>query len=415
VRTLRRWDLVAVVLNGVIGAGIFGLPSKIFALAGNYSLLAFAACGLCVALIVLSFAEVAGRFTGTGGPYLFARETFGATAGFAVGWLVWVARITAFSANLTLLPAYLGFFIPAAASGLPRAAILAGVVALLAFLNVRGVRRTADASNILAIGKLLPLAIFIGAGLFHLAPGRFTLSGALPYAGFSQSVMLLVYAFTGFEMAVIPAGETRNPARDVPRALLIGMAVVVTVYVLIQAVCMGTLPELAESRRPLADAAAHFLGNGGAAMVTAGIVISLAGNLNVLILAASRMLYAMAEKGDLPPWLAATHPRFRTPAAAVMFTTAIMLALAISGTFVYLATLSTLARLVTYFATCGALPVLRRMRGAASEGFRLPGGALIAVIGMLVCVWLASNCTQREARDAAIAAGLGLAIFVYRG
>ena len=414
VRTLRRWDLVAVVLNGVIGAGIFGLPSKVFALAGNFSLLAFAACGLCAGLIVLCFAEVAGRFTGTGGPYLFARATFGGTAGFVVGWLVWVARITAFAANLTLLPAYLGFFVPAAAAGVPRAAILTCLVSLLAFLNVRGVRSAANASNVFAAGKLIPLAIFIGAGLFFLSPARFSLSGAPNYAGFSQSVMLLVFAFTGFEMAVIPAGEARSPLRDVPSALLIGMAVVVTVYVLIQAVCMGTLPELATSTRPLADAAARFLGSGGAAMITAGILISLAGNLNVLILAASRMLFAMAEQGDLPSPLAATHPRFRTPAIAILATTAIMLTLAISGTFVYLVTLSTLARLVTYFATCGALPVLRRREKPQAGVLKLPGGAAIATVGMLVCVWLASNCTLREARDAAIAAGLGLAIYGLR-
>jgi APA family basic amino acid/polyamine antiporter len=411
VRSLRRSDLVAVVLNGVIGAGIFGLPSKVFALAGSYSLLAFVACGVCVWLIVLCFAEVGGRFTGTGGPYLFARATYGETIGFGIGWLVWVARITAFSANLTLLPEYLGFFFPAASAGVWRAAILTGAAVLLTFLNVRGVRSAANASNALAIGKLLPLVIFIGAGMFFLTPARFALTGSLNYGGFSQSVMLLVYAFTGFEMAVIPAGETRTPIRDVPSALMIGMAVVVTIYVLIQTVCMGTLPDLASSHRPLADAAAHFLGTGGAAMIMAGISISLAGNLNVLILSASRMLFAMAEHDDLPRALSRTHPRFRTPSTAVVVTVAIMLALSISGTFVYLATISTVVRLVTYFATCGSLPILRRRAKESTGGFRLPGGNALAIAGMLVCVWLVSSCTLKEARDSALAAAIGLAIY----
>ena len=399
------------VLNGVIGAGIFGLPSKVFALAGNFSLLAFGACGLCVWLIVLSFAEVGSQFTGTGGPYLFARTTYGETIGFGVGWLVWVARVTSFAANLTLLPEYLGFFLPAAATGLPRAAILTGVAASLALLNVRGVRRAANVSNVFAAGKLLPLAVFIGAGLFYLAPARFSMAGTPNYGGFSKSVMLLVYAFTGFEMAVIPAGESRIPTRDVPAALMIGMALVAIVYVLIQAVCIGTLPELAASHRPLADAAAHFLGTGGAAMIMAGILVSLAGNLNVLILAASRLLFAMAEEGDLPARLADIHPRFQTPATAVIVSTAIMLSVAISGTFVYLVTLSTLARLVTYFATCGALPILRRREKTPSPGFRLAGGTAIATTGMVVCVWLVSNCTLREARDAALATAGGLVIY----
>ena len=410
-RSLRRWDLVAVVLNGVIGAGIFGLPSRVFALAGNFSLLAFGVCGLCVWLIVLNFAEVGARFTGTGGPYLFARAAYGGTIGFGVGWLVWLARVTSFAANLTLLPEYLGFFFPAGATGMVRAAILTGVVTLLTFLNVRGVRSAANVSNVLAAGKLVPLAVFIGVGLFHLAPAPFSLAGTPDYRGFSQSVMLLIYAFTGFEMAVIPAGETRNPARDLPAALMIGMALVVTFYILIQAVCMGTLPELAASHRPLADAADRFLGVGGAAMITAGILISLAGNLNALLLAASRVLFAMAERGDLPTTLAAIHPRFRTPTKAVILTAAIMLSLAVSGTFVYLVTLSIVVRLVTYFATCGALPLLRRRAKAPSAMYRVPGGIAVAVAGMLVCAWLLSSSTKRETGDAALASAIGLAMY----
>ena len=413
-RSLRRWDVVAVVLNGVIGAGIFGLASRVFALSGAYSLFAFGACAICVAFIVLSFAEVASAFRATGGPYLFARETFGPAAGFGVGWFVWVARVTSFAANCTLLPDYLGFFFPAAASGIPRALIVTAVVVALAAVNVRGVRNTADASNALAIGKLLPLAVFVVAGLFFLDRARFSFASGPGYHEFSQSVLLLLYAFTGFEMAVIPAGEIRDPGRDVPRALLIGMGVVVVFYVGIQAVCIGTLPELGKSQRPLADAAARFLGNPGAVLITAGMIVSLAGNLNVLILAASRMLFAMAEGGALPARLASVHPRFRTPAVAVLVTTAIMLALALSRTFIYLVGISVVARLVTYFATCGALPILRR-RSTDAGAFRLPGGQFIAFAAMAICLWLLSNASLKEARDAAIAAAVGFAIFgLYR-
>jgi APA family basic amino acid/polyamine antiporter len=390
VRSLRRWDLVAVVLNGVVGAGIFGLPSRVFALTADYSLVCFAACALCVSVIVLSFAEVASRFSGTGGPYLFAREAYGPLTGFVVGCLVWIARVTSLAANCSLLPAYLGFFFPAAASGLPRAIIVAGVVTALATVNVRGVRGAANASNVLAVGKLLPLGVFVIAGLFFMQPGRFSFAVAPTYHAFAQSVLLLVYAFTGFEMAVIPSGEIRNPGRDLPPALLMGMAVVVTFYILIQVVCIGTLPGLGGSQRPLADAAATFLGTWGAAMITGGIVISLAGNLNVLILAASRVLFAMADRNELPAKLASIHPRFRTPAAAVLTTTSVMLILTLTGTFIHLLTLSTIARLVTYFATCGALVVLRRRERAAVATFRVPGGVFVAFAGMLLCLWLLS-------------------------
>ena len=410
-RSIRRWDLVAVVLNGVIGAGIFGLPSKVFALAGDYSIFAFGVCAVCVTLIVLSFAEVASRYSGTGGPYLYAHETYGPTIGFTVGWLVWIARLTSFAANCNLLPDYLGLFFPGASTGVPRALIVTGVVLALATVNALGIRVFAGTSNGLTIGKLLPLLVFVIAGLFFIDPARFSFATAPGYHSFSQSVLLLVYAFTGFEMAVIPAGEVRNPERTLPPALLMGMAVVVTIYILTQAVCIGTLPGLATSQRPLSDAAAHFLGTWGAVMMTVGIVLSLAGNLNVLILAGSRVVFAMAERDELPPALAVIHPRFRTPLAAVILTTAVMLVLTLSGTFVYLLTLSTLSRLVTYLVTCSALPVLRRRDGAPAAAFRMPGGTAVALAGMLLCVWLLSNSSLREARDTAIAGAAGLMIF----
>ncbi len=399
------------VLNGVIGAGIFGLPSKIFALAGSASILAFVACAACVILIVMSFAEVASRFSGSGGPYLYAAAAYGPLTGFGVGWLVWLARVTSFSANCSLLPNYLDLLFPGAAAGLARICILTVVVTALAIVNIRGVRLAADASNVLAIGKLAPLAVFVIAGLFFVDPSRLSTAVSPGYHSFSQAVMLLVYAFTGFEMAVIPAGEVRNPQRNLPAALLIGMATVVTFYVLIQVVCIGTLPGLASSQRPLGDAAKHFLGTGGAVMITVGILISLAGNLNVLILAGSRVMYAMAEHGALPGVLAQVDPRYRTPVISVLATTGVMLALTLSGTFIYLATVSTVVRLATYLITCGALPILRGRRDAPAAAFRMPAGVMVAAMAMAVCCWLLTNVSLREARDAGLAVSVGLAIY----
>ena len=410
-RSIRRWDLIGVVINGVIGAGIFGLPSKIFSLSGAHSIIAFGVCAVCVSLIVLSFAEVASRFSGTGGPYLYARETYGPTSGFTVGWLVWIARITSFAANCSLLPTYLDLFFHGAGSGLPRALIITGIVVTLAVVNVTGVRLVANASNTLAIGKLLPLAVFVIAGFFFLDPARFSFAVAPNYHSFSQSVLLLVYAFTGFEMAVIPGGEIRNPQRNLPAALMAGMTIVVVFYILIQVVCIGTLPGLATSQRPLADAAARFLGTGGAIMITAGMVVSLAGNLNVLILSASRLVFAMGEYGDLPGSLAFVHTRYRTPIVSIVLTTAVMLVLTLSGTFIYLITLSTVSRLVTYFATCAALPVLRRRATAPRAAFLLPAGTIVASAALILIVWLLSNCTLLEARDTGIALAAGLVIY----
>jgi APA family basic amino acid/polyamine antiporter len=408
---MRRWDVVGVVINGVVGAGIFGLPSKVFSLAGSYSILAFVICALFVAALVLCFAEVASRYSGTGGPYLYASETYGPAVGFTVGWLVWIARLTGFAANSSLLLTYVGVFVPGAASGVSRAVVLTVLVAALTAINVAGVRQVTGASNVLAIGKLVPLAIFVLIGLFFLDPARFSLAFMPDYRSFSQSVLLLVYAFTGFEMAVIPGGEARNPGRNLPAALITGMAAVVVLYVAIQIVCIGTLPALASSQRPLADAAANFLGPWGAVMITVGIVVSLAGNLNVLVLSASRVIFAMGERGDLPGFLAVVHRRFRTPIAAVLLTTAIMLVVTLSGTFMSLVTISTLARLCAYLVTCSALPVLRRRLDAPRAAFNMPAGVPLAIASLLLGIWLLSNSTLREARDTAIAVLAGLAIF----
>src|SRR5882724_3150869 len=240
VRGIRRWDLVAVAINAIIGAGIFGLPSRVYALVGSYSLIAFVVCAIVVALIILCFAEVGSRFDETGGPYLYAREAFGSAVGFEVGWLSWLARLTAFAANCNLMVSYLAFFWPGASAPPQRAIIITVVVIALAAINFIGVRQAAIASDFFTIGKLIPLLIFIAAGLFFLKPQAFAFGPRPSTGAFSQSVPLLVFAFTGFEMAAIPAGEVRDPRRNLPRALLIATAVVASVYLLVQIVCIGT-------------------------------------------------------------------------------------------------------------------------------------------------------------------------------
>jgi amino acid transporter len=409
-RGIRRWDLVAIALNGIIGAGIFGLPSKVYALLGPYSLLAFAACALVVALIILCFAEVASRYDQTGGPYLYGREACGPLIGFEVGWLTWLARVTAFAANCNLLIQYLSFFWPAAATGWTRAAVISVIVAVLTAVNIAGIRNAALFSDVFTIGKLLPIILFIVAGLFFLEPQGFSASAQPSFHHFSQAVLLLVYAFTGFEMAVIPAGEARNPRGDLPFAILVSLGLVALLYVLIQVVCIGTLPALAASNRPLADAAQRFLGTAGAGIITVGVIVSVIGNLSVLILAGARLPFAMACNRELPRFLAMTHERFRTPHPAILLTAALMLALTLAGTFIYALTISTIARLLGYTATCvGAILLRRREKEAAP--FTIPAGTAVAVAALGLIAWLLSHSSGREARDAALAVGVGLLIY----
>ena len=411
VRGIRRWDLLAITINGIIGAGIFGLPSKVYALIGTYSLIAFIACALVVALIVLCFAEAGSRFDETGGPYLYAREAFQPAVAFEIGWLFWLVRVTAFAANCNLLINYLSFFWTSASSPLWRASIIVLVVVMLAIINLLGIRQAAIVSNLFTVGKLVPMILFVAAGLFFLNPQAFQ-PGSTPSTGdFSKSVLLLVYAFTGFEMATIPAGEIRDPQRSLPRALLIAILVVVTLYILIQVVCVGTLPGLGQSQKPLADAGSQFLGAAGGAIISAGAVISITGNLNILLLSGSRLPFAMAEQKQLPAFVGAIHRRFFTPYVAILITALVMLFLTLKSSFLEALTISAIARLITYGSTCLALLVFRARGGVPAALFRLPGGTAIATLSMLLIVWLLLHITLAEARAAAIAGAAGLVIY----
>lgn len=411
-RGIRKWDLVAMAINAIIGAGIFGLPAKAFALIGSYSLIAFVACAFVVLLIILCFAEVGSRFDETGGPYLYARAAFGATVGFEVGWLTWLVRLTAFAANCNLLVAYLGFFWPAATNTAPRAAVIVLVVATLAVINLLGIRQAAMFTNVFTVGKLLPMIIFVAVGLFFINPHAFALAERPSNGAFSQAVLLLVYAFTGFEMATIPAGEIRQPKKDLPRALLIATAVVACIYILIQVVCIGTLPELAKSTKPLADAGQRFMGTPGGALISAGAMISIAGNLNILLLSGSRLIFAFGEGQQLPRFVARVHPRFFTPHVAIILTAVLMLILTLNTSFVAAVTISVIARLSAYALTCAGLPVLRRRKDAPPAMFTVPGGTVIAVAALILSAWLLIHSTRREAIQAAVAAGIGLLIYL---
>lgn len=402
-------------INAIIGAGIFGLPSEVFSRIGPYSLFAFAACALVVLVIILCFCEVGSRFSETGGPYLYAHAAFGPVVGFEVGWLIWIARLTAFAANCNLLVGYLSFFWPSAGAGALRAAIITFIVVVITLVNITGVRHAAIVSNFFTVGKLIPLVLFIATGLFFIQPANYTLGTAPAYGAFSASCLLLIYAFSGFEMVMIPAGEAHEPRRDTPFALLTAVGVVAVLYLLIQVVSIGTLPELAASKRPLADAAASFFGSAGGAIISAGALVSIFGNLNVILLAGSRLPFAMAERSELPGFLGLVHRRFRTPHVSISITAAVMLALTLSGTFVYAATISAIARLLTYAATCAALPVLRRKEAELPALFRAPAGVALSIFALLLVAWLLSNSTRVQARDSAIAAAVGLFIyFAYR-
>jgi basic amino acid/polyamine antiporter, APA family len=225
-RALGRWDLLALVINGIIGAGIFGLPAKVHALLGAYGLGAIVACAAIIGLVILCFAEVASRFDQTGGPYLYAEAAFGPLAGFLTGWVLWVARITGFCAICTLLLQYLAYLWPGADQGWPRAAVATGVVGLLTLVNVTGIRRAALFGNFVTVAKLAPLLLFVLVGLVHIEPARLATAAPPTPGQFAQALLLLSFTLVGWESVAVAAGEIRDPQRTLPRALVAGLACV---------------------------------------------------------------------------------------------------------------------------------------------------------------------------------------------
>jgi basic amino acid/polyamine antiporter, APA family len=394
VAALGRWDLTTLVVNTVIGGGIFGLPMLVAGLLGTSSLLAYIVAAGGIGVIVLCFAEVSAQFRSAGGPYLYAREAFGPFVGLQVGWVTWLMRISATGANANLFVMYVGTFWAPAQTGVLRWTIITALFAIPTIINVRGVKQGASTSNLLVAAKLVPLLVFVGVGFFFLRPGNFT-SWSSGHAHWLRPVLLLIFAFGGFDNAVLPASEMRDPQKDAPFALLAGMAIVTVVYLLIQIVFQGTVPAGTATAQPLATAAGHFLGTPGAWLMAIGAMVSVWGWFAATMLGTPRLTFALGERGDFPRIFAAVHPRFRTPYVSILLYAGLGWVLALSGSFEWDASLSAVARLLTYGATCAALPVFRQ-RNPSATVFRSPVGYLMPGLGVAFCVILLTQMGRLE-------------------
>jgi len=420
-RAIGRWSLTALVVNSIIGSGVFGLPSTVAGILGKFSPLAVLLAGVGMGVIFGCFAEVASHFHQAGGPYLYARTAFGRGMGIQMAWMLFLGQVAAPAANANLFVIYLGEFWPQARDPLPRALILTILVGMLAFINVRGVRGGTQVSNFFTAAKLVPLFAVIAMGLFVLhahssAPQPAAISaagtslGAHPALTTSQwlkAVLLLVFAYGGFETALAPMGEAKDPRRDAPFALFTALVVCTVIYALIQWVVVGVLPDAAHSVRPLADVARVAVGSFGAALVAVGALISFYGYLSAKILAMPRVTFALAEQGDFPQAFAAIHPRFRTPYVSILVFAALVWGFALTGDFKWNVTLSAVARLLYYAVCCAALPVLRRKQPGDAR-FRLPAGNFFAGLAILMCAALLTQVDR--SKSLIVAATIALAL-----
>ena len=413
-RELGRWDLTAIGINQVIGGAVFVMPASVAAIVGGWSPILIVGVGLASLLIALTFAEVGSRFDATGGPYLYTKAAFGRFAAFEVGWMQWFTRAASWASVINALIAYLGFYWPGATAGTTRTLLLAAIIATLAVINILGIRQSAWVVNALTIGKLLPLALFIALGLPAIDAAALHV-GALPATGaLSNAALLLIFAYGGYEVIPVPAGESKDPRRTVPFALIMTIVIVTVVLALVQIVALGTLPGLTSSKTPLADAAVLFMGASGAAVITLGAILSTLGNNMGQALSGSRSLFALAEHNDIPRLFARLSARFGTPVNAILFTAAVSLVLATTGSFSVMAQVSAVSRLVVYVATCAAALRLRSARYAGTvpePTMRLPLGPVIPATAIVIALTILFGASPAQLMAGALALAAGAALF----
>jgi basic amino acid/polyamine antiporter, APA family len=409
VRAIGRWSLAALAVNSIIGSGIFGLPATVAGLLGKRSVLAVLIAGAAMGVIMACFAEVASQFSEAGGPYLYARAAFGRLTGILVGWMLYLAQTAAPAANANLFVIYLAEFWPAAKEPWPRFVILTLLVGLLALINARGARQGTAVSNVFTVAKVLPLLMVVlaGAAVTIIHPAPWGAGVPMPASVWMKAMVLLIFAYGGFESALAPMSEAKNPGRDAGFALFVALIACTVIYALVQWVVVGVLGPGATTDRPLAEVARITMGNRGAVLVAIGALVSVYGYLGAKLLGMPRVTFALARGGDLPQVFAAVSPRFHTPWFSILFYAAAVWGFAIAGSFAWNVTLSVVARLFYYAVVCAALIALRRKQPQAA-GFRLPGGPVLAVLGIGIAVALGTQVDL--SKSVILAATVGAAL-----
>ena len=399
VRSIGRWAMTGLVINCIIGSGIFGVPGELNRLLGRASPMAMIFSALVVACVMAPTAEVASQFSEPGGAYLYSRSAFGRFVGMQVGWFSLLTNIAAPAANANLFVLYSAGVFPSAAYGWSRVLLISALIGVPAALNYFGVRNGAGLSSVLVMAKLLPLSTLIILGLAHF--GRHVqfihLSevSAPGWGPWLSALLLLVFAYDGFQNAIIPGGEVKDPRRTVPFSLAAGLLVSMGVYTLLQFVMVATIG-ISTSGRSVADTARVLLGPGGGTLVAIAVMISTGGNISSAMLNAPRLAFSLAAHGEFPTFLARLHPRFHTPALAIVCYAALVWMLAVSGGFFWLLALTAASAMVTHISTCAALTRLRRQQPQA-DALRVPFGPVFSVIGITISLVLISRLQLSQA------------------
>ena len=417
VRVLAVRQLTAAIVNTTVGAGIFVIPALVSQGLGAAAPLAFLLCAGIMACVATSLAISGSRVAITGGVYAYVEVAFGPFVGFLAGVLLWLSCLLAVSGVASALLDQLAFLSPGAATRAIHVGALSLILASLAWLNARGVRPATRLVEGITVAKLVPLLVFTGVGVFFVDPAAIAWPGLPSGDAIGRSVLLLIFAFAGVEVALAPTGEVRNPARTVPRAVFLALAVTTALYIAIQLVAQGVSgPALAqETAAPLADAAGRFLGRGGVTLMLVGAVCSMFGYICGDMLSTPRSLYALARDGFLPAVFARIHPVNRTPAVAIWTYAALVLAFASTNTFQSLAIIGNVALLLVYSLACGAALELAR-RDVRTEGrpFAPPGAQIGPIVGALLMLWILSSATAAEVGVTAVVLVVAALVYAFR-
>ena len=411
-RSISKWAMVLLVINGVIGSGIFGLPSKAFKEIGVYSIAAFLVCAVAVFIIILCFAEVSSRFDKTGGPYLYALSSFGPLPAFLTGWLLLVTRFITYAALINLLVTYLSVFSDWFELRSSRIITIVLLTFFLAYVNHIGVKNSTRVNNFLTIAKLLPLLLFIIVGFFFISPRNYQVKEIPDFTSFSSTVLLLVFAFGGFESVLVNSGEVKNPEKNLPFALLLAALIIAGIYMLVQIVSIGTLPSLASTDKPLAEAANLFVGKAGAIIIAFGAMFSVAGTLNAIMLVGSRLPFAFSEENQFPKVFSFIHLKYKTPTWSLLLFMTITIIISLNYSFLSAASLSAITRVMIYGIVCVTLIILRKKKAEQKSYFKIKYGTVIAVLGVAITAWLLSSATGKELKHVGVAIGIGLLIYL---
>jgi amino acid transporter len=394
-RTIGTRGLAANIINSVIGAGIFAVPAALAACIGPYAPLAFLVCGVAIGAVAICFAEGGSRMPTSGGPYGYVEAVFGPLAGFIAGTILWVSNALACGGVAAALADVAGSLLPPVLKAPVHAVVIVGVIGGVALINMGGVSRGARLVGLATAMKLIPLLIFLVAGMAAIHRANFAETAAPSTQGLGRGLILALFVLTGMEVALSASGEVKQPARAIPRALAIAIVTVTVLYIAIQVVAQGLLgASLSQSTVPLADAMAK-ISPALRVVMLAGAALSMLGWVSSDVLSSPRILFAFGRDGLLPRALGRVHPRTHVPHVAILCYAAVAIGLALTGTFAELAVLSTLGSCALYAAGCIAAWRLAS-NGVAQAGtplnFRWLGSATVVGVGsMLLMIGLASR------------------------